>query len=101
MPSINGPLNRVSIVRNFPIYTGDFANSYHAFFVFLADIFIFYGRKKAFLQLWHDSFTVVEKHFHGCRNKFCCWTDDKMYVSSRKIGRLENLLCKPKTGGCC
>jgi len=38
----------------------------------------FYIRKKAFLQLWHDSFTVVEKHFYIRKNKFCCWEDDKM-----------------------
>ncbi len=73
MPSINSSLNRVSIVCNFPIYIGDSANSYNTFFVLLTDIFIFYGRRKAFLQLWHDSFTVVEKHFYVCRNKFCCW----------------------------
>jgi hypothetical protein len=50
----------------------------HAFFDLQTCIFIFYGRKKAFLRLWHDSFTVVEKHFHNCKNKFCCLRDERM-----------------------
>jgi hypothetical protein len=41
-----------------------------AFLLLASSIFIFYSCRKAFLQLWHDSFTAVEKHFYNCKNKF-------------------------------
>ena len=49
----------------------------------VSSIFIFYNRRKAFLRLWHDSFTAVEKHFYNCKNKFCRWIDHKMQAASR------------------
>lgn len=58
-------------------------DSYNAFFLFVVCIFIFYNRRKAFLQLWNDSFTDVENHFYNCRNKFCCWAVDRMQACIR------------------
>jgi hypothetical protein len=58
-------------------------DSYNAFFLFVVCIFIFYSRKKAFLRLWHDSFTAVEKHFYSRKNKFCCWAVDRMQACIR------------------
>jgi len=49
----------------------------------VSSIFIFYNRRKAFLRLWHDSFTAVEKHFYSRKNKFCRWIDHKMQAASR------------------
>jgi len=57
--------------RTISCFTAEyFANSYNAFCLFVSDIFIFYGRRKAFLRPWHDSFTIVEKHFYIRKNKF-------------------------------
>ena len=49
-----------------------FSDCYNAFFLLQSNKTYFYSRGKAFLRLWHDRFTFVEKHFYNRKNKFCC-----------------------------
>jgi len=79
-----------------------FSDCYNAFFLLQSGKTYFYSRKKAFLQLWHNSFTVVEMFFYNRKNKFCCWEDDKMHARIREIEgynpmsylrRIHKILC--------